>query len=150
FREWPFRIYISLSPEPVAALLLLAGGMMIGRKAFALCLSGAVLGLSLLVPDLTVVLGFSANPPAPLSRLGAGYWLALIGCTRGLIGAVLGWLVLSAAQRQSTQPGRLASRIRPGMVLVLCGGLAAVGGFFGNPFLQGIPKESLFDVFVQS
>ncbi|HLV98280.1 MAG TPA: hypothetical protein VKT82_06335 [Ktedonobacterales bacterium] len=138
--------------EPLGVLLMIAGAVFAlknGKVALPLGLSGAVLGLTLLVWSFSFF--YEEYPSvAPggsfggfLQDFGVGYWLAVGGCLLGLVGA------LSSAREQPAPAGGRMSGIKPGMVLVLWGSLAAVAGFFLPLFSYSPVPMSAFDLITQ-
>ncbi len=85
--------YLIVWPGPLAALLVLAGGLLAlsGRKAaYLLGLSGALIGLAFLLlflsPPFVALAGSFYK-----QHVGIAYWLTGLGYALGLVGAVLGW-----------------------------------------------------------
>lgn len=128
--------------ELVSELLLISAGLLafkLRRAPYIWGLSGALLSLTHLLWD------FTANyAPIHISELGPnalvwefrynfgiGFWLAVIGSAVGLVGALLGWLQQPSPAAPPAQPtGGPAFRVKPGAILVLCGGLAGAASFF--------------------
>lgn len=152
-----FQLFTVATP-----VLLIAGGWLaprIGRAALVWSLSDAVAALSYLLQYAIILSvlyqafeGLSLGDSLQMLRV--GFWLTALGCVLGVIGALVGWRELSrlaGAQSQGAPASGQGLRIRPEMLLVLCGGLAAACGFFIAPYLntpsggQTFAQGSLFD-----
>lgn len=146
--------------EPAGVILLLIGGLVALklRRTGALCgLCGALFGLMPIVWLTTFLLAFYqalsypasiANYGSLLRGFGSGYWLAIIGCVLGLVGALAVWLERPRLRMPMDQPqDRPALHIRPGALLTLGGGLVVTAGIFVVPFVSSIQKESLLSAF---
>ena len=88
---------------------------------------------------------FVAGPGDVLRFLGSGYWLAVLGSGLGLVGAGLGWWKEPARRGPLAQPPR-ALRVRPGMLLVVGGGLLVILRVLTLSFFPAAEQATLFDV----
>ena len=145
--------------EPIGAFLLFAGGLLapkMGRSLYIWGLSGAVLSLTFLLWYFSLLYSVDVafRPGTSVWELftyfGLGYWLAIIGCTLGLLGALLGWLN-GQASRAALMPSLVgsargrASLKSVAIALELLGWLLLITGFFLPSFPSNL-LQSMFDL----